>query len=91
MARVKDDVDKIWNAMGYVGMLVVEVAIHVSMVLYCMFSLNWKLALPSHLQYSLVCGTTAVVMEQEVGWDRGMTRKMQCSRRWRRTWQACGQ
>ena len=44
MARVKDDVDKIWNAMGYVGMLVIEVIIHVSMVLYCMFSLNWKLA-----------------------------------------------
>ena len=35
MARVKDDVDKIWNAMGYVGMLVIEVIIHVSMVLYC--------------------------------------------------------
>ena len=34
MARVKDDVDKIWNAMGYVGMLVIEVIIHVSMVLY---------------------------------------------------------
>lgn len=26
MARVKDDVDKIWNAMGYVGMLVIEVS-----------------------------------------------------------------
>lgn len=45
MARVKDDVDKIWNAMGYVGMLTIEVVIHVSMVLYCMFHLNWKLAL----------------------------------------------
>lgn len=65
MARVKDDVDKIWNAMGYVGMLVVEVAIHVSMVLYCMFSLNWKLALVP-LAIMLVCGTTAVVMERKL-------------------------
>lgn len=65
MARVKDDVDKIWNAMGYVGMLVVEVAIHVSMVLYCMFSLNWKLALVP-LATMLICGTTAVVMERKL-------------------------
>ena len=65
MARVKDDVDKIWNAMGYVGMLVVEVAIHVSMVLYCMFSLNWKLAFVP-LATMLVCGTTAVVMERKL-------------------------
>lgn len=65
MARVKDDVDKIWNSMGYVGMLVVEVAIHVSMVLYCMFSLNWKLAFVP-LATMLVCGTTAVVMERKL-------------------------
>ena len=32
MARVKDDVDKIWNAMGYVGMLVIEVIIHVTVL-----------------------------------------------------------
>ena len=44
MARVKDDVDKIQNALGYVGMLLIEVTIHVVFVLYCMFSLNWKMA-----------------------------------------------
>ena len=38
MARVKDDVDKIQNALGYVGMLLIEVTIHVVFVLYCMFS-----------------------------------------------------
>ena len=36
MARIKDDVDKIWSALGYVGMLVIEVVFHVGMVLYCM-------------------------------------------------------
>ena len=43
MARVKDDIDKIWNALGFVGMLVIEVTIHVLLVLYCMFTLSWKL------------------------------------------------
>lgn len=65
MARVKDDIDKIWDAVGYVGMLVIEVVIHVSMVLYCMFTLNWKLAfLP--LVTMIICGAVAVIMEQKL-------------------------
>lgn len=66
MARVKDDVDKIWNAMGFVGMLVIEVVIHVSMVLYCMFTLNWKLAFVP-LATMILCGVVAIVMEQKLG------------------------
>lgn len=65
MARVKDDVDKVWNAMGYVGMLVVEVTIHVSFVLYCMFRLNWKLAFVP-LVTMIICGTVAIVMERKL-------------------------
>lgn len=65
MARIKDDVDKIWNALGYVGMMVIEVVIHVSLVLYCMFALNWKLALMP-LAVMVVCGITAIVMEQKL-------------------------
>lgn len=65
MARIKDDIDKIWNALGYVGMLVIEVIIHVSFVLYCMFRLNWKLAfLP--LTTMIICGTVAIVMERKL-------------------------
>lgn len=65
MARVKDDIDKIWDAVGYVGMLVIEVIIHVSLVLYCMFTLNWKLAfLP--LITMMICGAAAVIMEQKL-------------------------
>lgn len=65
MARVKDDIDKIWNALGYVGMLVIEVIIHVSFVLYCMFRLNWKLTfLP--LTTMIICGTVAIVMERKL-------------------------
>lgn len=66
MARVKDDVDKIWNALGFVGMLVIELVIHVSMVLYCMFSLNWKLALIPFVTMT-ACGTLAIVMERKLG------------------------
>ncbi len=65
MARVKDDVDKIWNALGFVGMLVMEVVIHVSLVLYCMFSLNWQLALIPACAM-LVCGVMAVVLEHRL-------------------------
>ena len=65
MARVKDDVDLVWNALGYVGMLMIEVIIHVFIVLYCMFSLNWKLALLP-LAVMLLMGFTAVFMERKL-------------------------
>lgn len=65
MARVKDDVDRIWNALGYVGMLIIEVVIHVSIVLYCMFTLDWKLAfLP--LAVMILMGGTAIYMERKL-------------------------
>lgn len=65
MARVKDDVDRIWNALGYVGMLVIEVIIHVSIVLYCMFNLNWKLAFIP-LVAMILMGFTAIYMERKL-------------------------
>lgn len=66
MARVKDDIDKIWNVVGYVGMLILEVCIHTSIVLFCMYRLHWKLALlPTVLMLAL--GIVAVVMEQKLG------------------------
>ena len=65
MARVKDDIDKIWNVIGFIGMLVIEVVIHVSFVLYCMFSRNWKLALLP-LATMIICGVVAVVMERKL-------------------------
>lgn len=65
MARVKDDVDRVWDVLGYVGMLLIEVVIHVTIVLYCMFIRNWKLAfLP--LVTMVICGVAAVVMERKL-------------------------
>lgn len=65
MARVKDDVDRIWDIFGMVGMLIMEVTIHICFVLYCMFSRNWKLAfLP--LITMIVSATVAIVMERKL-------------------------
>ena len=65
MARVKDDVDRIWDIFGYVGMLSIEVAIHVTIVLYCMFTISWKLTLLPLFTMSL-CGVLAVIMERKL-------------------------
>lgn len=65
MARVKDDVDKIWNALGYVSMLLIEVTIHVSLVLYCMFQISWKLTIVPLLTM-LICGAIAILMERKL-------------------------
>ena len=43
MARIKDDVDKVQNAVGMMAMLIIEITVHLSCVLYCMFNINWKL------------------------------------------------
>lgn len=45
MARVKDDIDNVWRALGMVAMLVIEVSVHMVSVLYCMFALSWKLTI----------------------------------------------
>ena len=36
MSRVKDDVDRIWEALTFVSMLIIEVCIHTSIILFCM-------------------------------------------------------
>ena len=66
MSRVKDDVDHIWDALGFVGMLLIEVAYHTTIVLVCMAMLNVKLTLIP-LGAMLICGTVAIVMEKKLG------------------------
>lgn len=66
MARVKEDIDHIWDAVGYVGMLLIEVAYHTGSILLCMCLLNWKLALlPAAAM--VLCGAVAVAMERRLG------------------------
>ncbi len=45
MARVKDDIGKVWDLTGFCGMLTIEAVIYFFAVLICMFVLNWKLAI----------------------------------------------
>ena len=65
MARVKDDVDKIWGILGYVGMLVIEVVVHVISVLYCMFQLNWKLTFVP-IVFMIASAAVAIIMEKKL-------------------------
>lgn len=66
MARVKEDIDRIWDAIGYVGMLLIEVIYHTSIILISMYLLNWKLALLP-MAAMLMCGTIALLMERKLG------------------------
>lgn len=65
MARIKEDVDRIWDGVSYVGMLTIEVVVHTSMVLFCMYRLNWKLALLPTL-CMFICGFIAVYLEKKL-------------------------
>lgn len=66
MARVKDDIDRIWGALGYVIMLLLEVVYHVTIILFCMFRLSWKLTLLP-LACMIFCGALAILMEKKLG------------------------
>lgn len=66
MSRVKDDIDHIWDALGFVGMLIIEVVYHTCIILASMYMLNWKLALiPTAAM--VLCGTIAIIMERKLG------------------------
>lgn len=66
MARVKDDIDRIWDGISYVGMLMIEVVFHTTMVLFFMYRLNWKLAILPTVCMALAA-TIAIVMEKRLG------------------------
>lgn len=65
MARAKDDVDKIWAALGYVSMLILEVIYHTIVVLICMFRIHPKLALLPAAVIP-IAGILAIVMERKL-------------------------
>jgi ATP-binding cassette, subfamily B, multidrug efflux pump len=66
MSRVKDDVDRIWAALGYVSMLIIEVVIHTGIVLYCMYNLSPRLAVfPTIILPLVAC--LALLMEKKLG------------------------
>lgn len=65
MSRIKDDLDHIWDGLTFVGMLTIEVVVHTSIVLFCMFNLNWKLAiLPTACM--IITASIAIFMERRL-------------------------
>lgn len=65
MARVKDDIDHIWQVMGFVGILIIEVIIHIISVLYCMFHLSWRLTFVP-LAFMSASGVVAILLEKKL-------------------------
>ena len=66
MARVKDDVDRIWEALTFVGMLILEVFIHTVIILVCMAGLSPSLTVIPAVAM-VICGTIAIVLERKLG------------------------
>lgn len=65
MSRIKDDVDHIWDGLTYVSMLIIEVVVHTTLILFCMFSLNWKLGLLPALCMAF-CALLAIYLEKKL-------------------------
>ena len=66
MTRVKEDIDKVWAVLGFIGGLAIEALIHTIFVLTCMFRLNpWLTLVP--LLVLPVIGFLAIHMEKKLG------------------------
>ncbi len=65
MARVKDDIDKVWNAIGFVGMLAIEAIIYTISVIACMISISPTLTIVPLIIVPIV-GYTAIVLEKKI-------------------------
>ena len=65
MARIRDDVDQVRMVLGFIGMMAIEIIVHVISVLYCMFHLNWKLTFVP-LFFMIVCAVAAMIMEKKL-------------------------
>ena len=66
MARVKDDIDRVWDTLSYVSMLIIEVIFHTCIVLFCMYRLHAPLAvIPTIAMF--ISAFIAVSMEHRLG------------------------
>lgn len=65
MARLKDDIDKVWSALSFITMLLIEVTVHTVLILFCMFRLNAAMAcIP--LIAIIFCGVLAIFLEKKL-------------------------
>ncbi|WP_329957507.1 ABC transporter ATP-binding protein [Novisyntrophococcus fermenticellae] len=66
LARLKDDVERVWDALGFVGMLVIEGVIHVISIIICMVRLSPYLTLVP-LAILPFIGYIAIKLEKQLG------------------------
>nr|MCR5311048.1 ABC transporter ATP-binding protein [Lachnospiraceae bacterium] len=65
MARIKDDVDRIWDAVSYVSMLLIEVTVHTLIIMYCMVRLNPIITIIPVVAM-VVCAILAIILEKKL-------------------------
>ena len=65
MARLKEDIDKVWEALSFISMLLIEVAFHTVFILVCMIRLNAYMAIIPFIAI-VVCGFLAVKMDKKL-------------------------
>ncbi|MBP5198863.1 MAG: ABC transporter ATP-binding protein, partial [Lachnospiraceae bacterium] len=65
MARIKDDVDRIWDAISYVSMLLIEVTVHTLIIMYCMVRLNPIITIIP-VAAMITCATLAIILEKKL-------------------------
>lgn len=66
MSRVKDDIDRVWDALGYVSMLIIEVFIHTGIALFFMYRESPRLTIIPAIVLPIVAGL-AILMERKLG------------------------
>ncbi len=65
MARVKDDIDRIWDAISYVTMLLIEVTVHTAIIIFCMARLKWQLTFIPVVAMG-ICAFLAIILEKKL-------------------------
>ncbi len=65
MARLKDDIDRICDGLTFVGMLLLEVIVHTSIVLFFMYRLDARLAVIPTVAM-IIAATIAITMERRL-------------------------
>lgn len=66
MSRIKDDVDRIWEATTFITMLLIEVLVHTVLILICMVRINPLLTIIPAIAM-IISGSLAIVMEKRLG------------------------
>lgn len=65
MSRIKNDVDNLWGATGFIGMLIMEVTLHTALIIFCMINLSPVLTIVPVIALP-VCGAFAIIMEKKL-------------------------